>query len=113
MATLLQDFSFALRLILKNPAFALAAIVVLALGIGANTALISVVNAVLLQPLPYEQPERLVQIMHTPPQKAFPGVRTFPLAPANYFDWKVQSHSFQSMTLYEFSSYNLSGRETP
>lgn len=113
MAALLQDFRFALRLILKNRTFAAAAIVVLALGIGANTALFSVVNAVLLQPLPYEHPEQLVQLMHTPPPKAFPGVKTFALAPANYFDWIEQSHVFERATIYAGTGYNISGRDAP
>jgi putative ABC transport system permease protein len=113
MAALIQDLRFALRLIIKNPGFAIAAILVLALGIGANSALFSVVNAVLIEPLPYVQPDRLIQLFHTPPAKAFPGVTRFSLAPANYLDWKAQSHSFESMSLYSYSSYNLSWRETP
>src|SRR5690349_4260733 len=113
MSALLQDLKFAIRLIAKNPGFAIAAIVVLALGIGANSALFSVVNSVLLQPLPYHEPHRLVQLFHTPPPKAFPGVTRFSLAPANYLDWKSQNHVFENSSIYAFSSYNLSGRETP
>jgi predicted permease len=113
MAALLQDLRFALRLIVKNPGFAAAAIIVLALGIGANTALFSVVNTVLIRPLPYAEPDRLVQLFHTPPPKAFPGVTRFALAPANYLDWKAQNHVFESMALYEFNSFNLTGRDNP
>jgi putative ABC transport system permease protein len=113
MAALIQDLKFALRLIVKNPFFAAAAIIVLALGIGANTALFSVVNAVLLRPLPYEDANRLVQLWHTPPPKAFPGLTRFSLSAANALDWKAQSHSFENMAVYTFSGYNLSGRDVP
>jgi putative ABC transport system permease protein len=72
MAGVREDIKFGFRTLLKSPAFSAAAIVVLALGIGANTAIFSVIYAVLIKPLPFEEPSRLVQIWHVPPPKQFP-----------------------------------------
>ena len=69
MRTLAADLRYALRVMSRTPSFAVAVITVLALGIGANTAIFSIVNAVLLRPIPFEEPERLVRLFHTPPQK--------------------------------------------
>ena len=87
MADLWQDLRYAFRSLRKAPGFAAAAIVVMALGIGANTAIFSVVNTVLLQPLPFAEPSRLVDVWHVPPPKSFPGMTRFSVSPANYFDW--------------------------
>jgi predicted permease len=91
----------------------MVAVVVLALGIGANTAIFSVVNAILLRPLPFQDPERLVQLWHVPPPKSFPGMTRFSVSPANYLDWANQNHSFEQMAIYGFMSYNLTGRGEP
>jgi predicted permease len=103
----------AVRGLLKTPAFSLAAILVLALGIGANTAIFNVVDAVLLRPLPYKDAGRLVRIWHVPPPKSFPGVTTFSVSPANYLDWERQNHVFSQMAIYGFASFNVTGGSQP
>jgi putative ABC transport system permease protein len=82
----LADLRFGLRILRRNPGFALAAVVVLALGIGANTAIFSIINGVLLRPLPYQDSSRIMQIWHVPPAKSFPGVSLFSVSPANFLN---------------------------
>src|ERR1051325_2095107 len=113
MNSLIQDIRFGSRMLLKAPGFTAVAVIVLALGLGANTAIFSVVNAVLLRPLPYPQPDRLVQIWHTPPQSSFPGAKIFSVSPANYLDWVNQSQSFEQLAIYGFMSLNLTGKGEP
>jgi putative ABC transport system permease protein len=96
-----QDLKTGFRVLRKNPGYAALAITTLALGIGANTAIFSVVSAVLLRPLPYDEPERLVQVWHTPPREQFPGVSRFSLSPANLLDWRARSRSFEHVAAYD------------
>src|SRR6185369_15447941 len=113
MALSSQELKFALRTMRKRPAFSIITVLVLALGIGANTAIFSVVNSVLLQPLPFPEPNRLVQLWHTPPQKSFPGMTKFSISPANYLDWKAQNRSFESMAIYGNGMATLTGSGEP
>jgi predicted permease len=109
MRTLLADFRYALRVLSRAPSFAVAVIAVLALGIGANTAIFSIVNAVLLRPLPFADPDRLVRLFHEPPQAAFPGIHRFSVSPANFYDWKRGAGLFEGMAIYRFRQFTLVG----
>jgi putative ABC transport system permease protein len=113
MGSLLQELRFGLRMIHRSPGFATVAVLALGLGIGANTAIFSVVNGVLIRPLPYSEPGRLVRIWHIPPAQNFPGVDRFTVSAANFIDWKNQNHSFESMAMYNFTHADMSGGDHP
>jgi len=100
----LQDVRFSLRLLCKNPGFTAVAVLTLALGIGANSAIFSVVNGVLLKPLTYHEPERLVTLLH--------GGRGA-VAPADFLDWRAQSRSFENMAAAEFWGGILTSGDRP
>ena len=107
--TLAADFGYSLRTLLRAPSFAFAVVAVLALGIGANTAIFSIVNTVLLRPLPFDQPDQLVRLFHVPPQATFPGMPTFAVSAANFYDWQRDARSFEKMALYRFRFFTLTG----
>src|SRR5215212_7828484 len=91
---LARDISFALRTLRKNPAFTITAILTLGLGVGASTAIFSVVNAVILRPLPYANPERLATIQTDMKAR---NVKNFPIAPGNMLDLKARATAFESI----------------
>jgi putative ABC transport system permease protein len=109
LRTLAADFRYSLRALLRAPSFTVAVVAVLALGIGANTAIFSIVNTVLLRPLPFDEPERLVQLFHVPPQATFPGMARFSVSPANFYDWQRDARLFERMALYRFRAFTLTG----
>jgi putative ABC transport system permease protein len=110
MRKLWQDLRYGARMLLKKPGFTLIAGATLALGIGANTAIFSVVNAVLLRPLPYDQPGRLVAVWGSNAQR--PMSRDSSSYP-NFFDWRAQSKSFERMASYYTSPMALTSVATP
>jgi putative ABC transport system permease protein len=96
MRTLFADLRYAFRVMSRVPSFAVAVVSVLALGIGANTTIFSIVNAVLLRPLPFEEPERLVRIFTRTPDG-----RLFELSPGKFYDWQRDARSFEGMAMYQ------------
>jgi putative ABC transport system permease protein len=109
IADLWQDLRYGARMLLKKPTFVLIAVITLALGIGANTAIFSVVNAVLLRPLPYQEAEQLVMIWQT----ENPSRELGPVAPSNFLDWQAQSRTLEAIAATRHWSFNLTGRDRP
>jgi predicted permease len=109
---LAQDVRHAFRVMFRAPSFALAVVSVLALGVGANTAIFSIVNAVLLRPLPFEEPDRLVRIFTRTPG---PDGGPFDLSPGKFYSWQQDAHSFEGMAMYQccgFRELALTGTGT-
>ena len=113
MNGLWQDVRYGLRQLRKSPGFTAIAVITLALGIGANTAIFSVVNGILLRPLPYRDSDRLMAVWHVPPQKSFPGMTRFSVSAANYIDWHSQNHVFEKMAIFSFHPLTLTGVDKP
>ena len=108
MGNLFQDLRYGIRMMAKNPAFTAVAVITLALGIGANSAIFSVVNGVLLQPLPYKDPGRLVAVGESTPQFEMMSL-SFP----NLVDWKEQNRSFEGLAAFNWEDDNLTGIGEP
>jgi putative ABC transport system permease protein len=109
METLWHDLRYGLRMLIKSPGFALVAVLTLALGIGANTAIFSVVNTVLLRPLPYEDPDRLIVVRET----KLPQFPEFSVSPGNFLDWQKQNTVFAQLEAFRGQAYNLTGTGEP
>jgi putative ABC transport system permease protein len=110
MQTLLQDIRYGLRMLAKNPGFTVVAVVTLALGIGANTAVFSVVNTVLLRPLPYKEADRLVTVWGKNLEKGY----DFDLvSPPDFADWRAQNRVFEEMAASDDAMYTLTGTGEP
>jgi putative ABC transport system permease protein len=107
---MLTDLRYTARMLRKSPLFTLAVVLTVALGIGANTAIFSVVNAVMLRPLPYDQPDRLVWIAEKNDKLNLP---TFAASVLNYLSWKEQSRTFDRLAAFGFSSFNSPGQDEP
>jgi putative ABC transport system permease protein len=110
MDTLWQDLRYGLRLLLKKPAFTLIAVLTLALGIGANTAIFSVVNGVLLSPLPYPDPAQLVMVWETDLAR---GTTDIGASLPDFREWQSRNQSFAQIAAYSTADYNISGTDEP
>ncbi len=104
METFVQDLRHGMRMLVKNPGFTAVALIALALGIGANTAIFSVVNAVLLRPLPYKAPERLVMLQEKSQQ-----LNVMSVSYLNFLDWQKQNQTFEQIAVVRRSSFNITG----
>jgi predicted permease len=108
MTTLIQDLRYGLRMLAKNPGFTAVALMALAIGIGANTAIFSVVNGVLLRPLPYAEPGRLMLVYERSREFSQMSV-SYP----NFLDWRRENHSFTDMAAYRGDDFNFTGSGQP
>ncbi len=108
MGDLLHDVRYGVRTLLKSPGFTLVAVIALALGIGANTAMFGIVNAVLLRPVPYPQPDRLLKLY-----SSGRGFHQAAVSYPNFLDWQRSSRSFQEMAAYRTDNFNLTGQANP
>src|SRR5687768_14156444 len=108
MTNFLQDVRYAVRMLFKSRAFAAIAVLTLALGIGANTALFSVVNGVLLNPLPFQNPDELYAV-YTKTSNFDRGSISYP----NFLDWQKENRTFVSLSAFRTDDYNLTGSGQP
>jgi putative ABC transport system permease protein len=106
----MNDLRLAFRQLLKNPGFFIVTVLALTLGIGANTAIFSVVNGVLLRPLSFPEPERLVRLNESNIKLGFP---TFSVAPGTFLDWQARNHVFESLAAITSTDFNLTGLDKP
>src|SRR5919112_1360653 len=105
-----QDLRYGGRVIRKNPALSLTIVITVALGIGANATIFGVINAVLLEPLPYKDPDRLVRLWQSNPrQNQVEGLVSAP----NFLDWKTQQTTFEQLAALELATFNLTGGGEP
>jgi putative ABC transport system permease protein len=110
MSTLLQDLRYGARILLKQPGFTLVAVITLALGIGANTAIFSLVNSILLRPLPFREPDRVVRLIQASPKL---GLETWGISQADFAAYRDQNRSFETVAIYTSSAINLTGAGEP
>jgi putative ABC transport system permease protein len=110
MENLLQDLRYSIRLLTKHPGFTAVMTLTLALGIGANSAMFSVINAVLLRPLPYKDAERIVTLWES---NAQPGLDRTEVSPPNFVDWSTQSRSFEQMAAFRYWGFVFTGTGEP
>jgi len=108
LVCLLQDLRYGLRMLRKSPGFTVVTALTLALGIGANTAMFSVIDSVLLRPLPYKDPERIMIVWEKPPKDQRNSASA-----ANFLDWRDQNRSFEHLAALTFASFNISGKDLP
>ena len=105
MSAVIQDVRYAARLLLRSPGFTLVAALTLALGVGANTAIFSVVHGVLLKPLPYKDPNALLRVFEELP----PDTPEFPVSPATFLEYRTETRTFESLAAFERADLQLGG----
>ena len=110
--SLVRDLRHGARTLLKAPGFTIAGVVILGLGIGVNSAIFTVVNAVVLRPLPFADADRIMRVWHTPPPQTFTDP-VFALSPANFIDWDEQNQVFERMAIYRTGRRTLTGAGEP
>src|SRR5690242_11325431 len=110
MTRFFHDLAFAARSLRKSPGFTAVAVLTLALGVGANSAIFTLIDAVLLRPLPFPHPGRLALVWE---DTTMFSLKDSPVSLANYVDWRARNHVFQQMGALEYSSYRLTGTGEP
>jgi putative ABC transport system permease protein len=110
MESIFTDLRYGLRILLKQPGFTLVAVITLALGIGANTAIFSLVNSILLRPLPFREPDQLVRMLQASPKL---GLSSWGVSQADFAAYREQNRTFESIAIYNTTATNLTGAGEP